>query len=511
MKKKKAASAKTAIDNSFVKSIITQFDLVDRRVDQQTLHKIVLDKDDVIYCSTHNRTQGVNLSSKNTLIKEAILWFLKPLKQYPPQVEVKRDFIDRPLATLPFARNTPHNIASCILMRLVTDTIIKGGSSKCKGGKLTYNNSGISINLWASKDPGKVSAPVEEVTVSWLEEIETETLRMHLLFCTLVMGADTDKQRTFSVRVRDIVDFLGLLNNKKDFRNNRERVDYVLRLATHLGRVNYVLSWNKKAIDFSIPPDILWKVEVTERASYRDTVITVSPGKWAEKFLDSDPFIEYTTIDNRAFQIIKRHLARRPHIVRLLLHFLYQERINNPKGYGPINCKIKTLFVEMFGTKAFNKATRDMRTRRTLLERFYSALDILKEQGLVYCDIEETYILEERFLGKVDEEPPKTKLTGEIFSHIIDQSIILSRWPTDRKKAQSKEIPLAKIKEQRNSLGFTQRQFAAKIGVNYSTFKSFENGFRKLPREEMKKLKEVMGIPQDTKVVTYKGDKKLVL
>jgi len=397
-------------------------------------------------------------------------------------------------------------------MRLATDVLLKGGMSKRKGGTLTYNNNaGISINLWASNDPGKGPVPDKEVTASWINEIKPATLTMHLLFCILVMSADSSEGRTFSVRARDIVDFLGLLNNKKDFRNSSERVDYVLGLATHLGRLNYTLNWDKKGVEFSIPPDVVWRVEVTEGASYEDTVIMVTPGKWAEKFLNGSPFIEYTTIDNRAFQTIKDHLARRPHIVRLLLHFLYQERANNPKRYGTIDCKIKTLFVEMFGAKAFNKATRDMRTRRTLLERFYNALDILKEQKLVYFDSEETYTLEERFLGDVDEEPPKVKLTGEIFSHIIDQSITLCRWPIDRKKEQGEEITRAEIKERRKRMGFTQEQFVAKIGVNYNTYKSFENGFRELPGEGIKKLKEIMGIPKDVKVVVYKGDKKLIL
>jgi len=458
------------------------------------------------------RRTKTTLLASNYLSSEMAKKGLKNPNQHSPQREVKRDFVDRPLATIPYG-NTPHNIASCILLRLVTDTLLEGGMSRNKDGNFTYNSPGITLNLWPSKEMGKVTIPDKEVTASWLDEIEPATLTTHLLFCTLVMVAAPDKQRTFSVRARDIVDFLGLINNKKDFRNNRERVDYVLGLATHLGRVNYVLSWNKnkKRIDFNISPDILWKVEVIEESSYKDTVITVTPGKWAEKFLNGSPFVEYTTIDSRIFQIIKEHRARRAYIVRLLLYFLYQERANNTQGYGPINCKAKKLLIEMFGTKAFNKALRNMRTRRSLLERFYNALDILKEKGLVYFDSEETYTLEERFLGDVDDEPSKTKLTKEIFSHIIDQSIILSRWPTDRKKPQSKEIPLAEIKERRQKLGFTQVQFAARIGVNHNTYKSFENGFRKLPQQGMKRLKEIMGIPQDVKVVAYKSDKKLIL
>mgnify|MGYP000879243002 CR=1 FL=1 len=436
----------------------------------------------------------------------------KPPEQSQYRDEGQKDTDEKVLSTLPYGENIPHNIASCILMRLATDVLLKGGMSKRKGGTLTYNNNaGISINLWASNDPGKGPVPDKEVTASWINEIKPATLTMHLLFCILVMSADSSEGRTFSVRARDIVDFLGLLNNKKDFRNSSERVDYVLGLATHLGRLNYTLNWDKKGTEFSISPEVLWGVEITEGPPYKETVITVTPGKWAEKFLDSEPFVEYTTIDNRVFQIIKEHLARRPHIVRLLLYFLYQERSNHPQGYGPTNCKVRKLLVEMFGTKTFNKATRNMRTRRTLLERFFNALEVLKEFGLVYYQTEETYTLEERYLGDVDDEPPKTKLTREIFSDIIDQNIVLSRWPTDKKKATGKEITLAEIKDRRNKLGLTQRQLAAKIGVNYSTYKSFENGFRNLPREGMKRLKEVVGIPQDTRMVTYKGDKKLIL
>ncbi|HPD39799.1 MAG TPA: helix-turn-helix transcriptional regulator [Mesotoga infera] len=529
MKKKKAVSLKTAIDNTLDKSIVSQSDFVYRqeegpRVPGKGFSKDVVVKHSSDYLSFIDISEALHIFNRFSAaepVKKAAFCLVKSPEQETEKSgsahenshyrKNTKGFNDRPLTTIPGGRNNLHNIASCLLLRLGTDILLKGERSKSKDGKLSYKSVGISISIWPSNELGKVTAPAEEVTANWLAGIEPNALTMHLLFQILVMGADPDKGRTFSIRAWDIVKHLGLDKNKKNFRNNHERVDYVLGLAAHLGRLNYTLNWDKKGTEFSISPEVLWGVEITEGPPYKETVITVTPGKWAEKFLDSEPFVEYTTIDNRVFQIIKEHLARRPHIVRLLLYFLYQERSNHPQGYGPTNCKVRKLLVEMFGTKTFNKATRNMRTRRTLLERFFNALEVLKEFGLVYYQTEETYTLEERYLGDVDDEPPKTKLTREIFSDIIDQNIVLSRWPTDKKKATGKEITLAEIKDRRNKLGLTQRQLAAKIGVNYSTYKSFENGFRNLPREGMKRLKEVVGIPQDTRMVTYKGDKKLIL
>ncbi len=529
MKKKKAVSPKTATDNSLNKSIVAQSRSIYRQDEgaeepEEGFSKDVVVKGSSDYLSFIDISEAPHIFNRYFTAepgKKAAFCLVKApernpekpkrVHESPAQRKDSEGFDDRPLATIPGGRNNPQNIASCLLVRLVTDILLKGERSKCKDGKLLHNSVGISISIWASNELGKVAAPAEEITASWLAGIEPPALTMHLFFCILCMEEDTCKGRAFSIRAWDIVEHLGLDKNKKKFRNNRERVDYVLGLATHLGRLNYTLNWDKKGIEFSIYPEVLWGVEITEGASYKDTVITVLSGRWSEKFLDSDPFIEYTTIDNRAFQIIKEHLGRRPHIVKLLLYFLYQERANNPKGYGPTNCKVRKLLVEMFGTKAFNKAFKDMKTRRTILERFFNALDVLKELGLVYYQTEDTYTLEERYLGDVDDEPPKTKLTREIFSNIINQNIILCRWPIDKKKGQVKEILLAEIKERRNKLGFTQRQFATKIGVNYSTYKSFENGYRKLPREGIKKLKEVMGIPQDTKIVLYKGDKRLII
>ncbi|MFZ2800698.1 MAG: helix-turn-helix transcriptional regulator [Syntrophorhabdus sp.] len=524
MKKRKAVSGETAIDNTLNKSIIPQSEPVNRqdedpRVPGEVPHNRLYATQlstyfngiTIIYPEEYLNHH--NLDHKTMLNKDAIFVLAKPPEHKPNQSTSNhkkkwhKSVAAKKLSAPVFGHRTKTALlASNFVLMKVTEVIL----GNAKAGDLPNNFifSDDKITIWLSESGRSVCGPALKTAQEWKAEKRGWMVAIHLLFCAYAV-ASSNTDRSFVLRLSEVINLLGL----KSIKRREERINKIIEGVRLLSRLSYTLNWPKtgKIKGFNLLPDLLWKTEIEEVVEEGKTVdyrIKVTPGLWADHFLNiNEGYLQYTTIAEEVFDVISEFWQKRPDIVRLMCSVIYLKRINKSKNERALTVYGDNLLEIMCEPAQVEKIlSGDSRQRGRFIMNLHSALVALSEK------LGWQWKLTSDFYDEMYDIPEEYKISDEAEGQSLLAAVVASQKPitkddlTDilRSKLNLYFEIEPKIKKQKTSSVikelaafrtkrcFTQKEMAKNLGISLSYYKKIERSVREPTDHLIRKMKKLM-------------------
>jgi len=521
MKKKKAVSLKTAIDNTLDKSIVSQSDFVYRQEEDPRLPGKGFSKDVVVNNSSDclsfiDISEALHIFNRFSAAepgKKAAFCLVKA-PEHKPNQSTSNHKKKRPksvpakkLSAPVFGHRTKTALLSSNFVLMKVTEIILGNA---KAGDLPNNSifSDDKITIWLSESGRNVCGPALKTAQEWKAEKKGWMVAIHLLFCAYA-AASLNTDRSFVLRLSEVINLLGL----KSIKRREERMNKIIEGVRLLSRLSYTLNWPKtgKIKGFNLLPDLLWKTEIEEVVEEGKTVdfsIKVTPGLWADHFLNNNEgYLQYTTITEEAFGVIGEFWQKRPDIVRLMCSVLYLKRINKSKNERALSIRGDTLLKIMCEPAQVEKIlSGDSRQRGRFIMNLHSALVALSEK------LGWQWKLTSDFYDEMYDIPEEYKISDEAEGQSLLAAVVASQKPITKDdltdilrsklnlyfeiepkiKKQKTSSVIKEIAAYRTKRCFTQKEMAKNLGISLSYYKKIERSVREPTDHLIRKMKKLM-------------------
>ncbi|HQB53369.1 MAG TPA: helix-turn-helix transcriptional regulator [Bacteroidales bacterium] len=523
MKKETAVSCKTAIDNSYAKFIIPQYEWVvsgfearkgteegQKRAPGTKHHSVLLTA-----INTNEFLRNFSTDYKSALNEAIRVFSTKWVERSAPQHKTppkgcpeKRCMKMRSVPL--FCRRTRKTLlASNYLLMKVTESIL-GTSGQVKNsnqrGDVLFSDDRVVI--WFSDNGSTFSSPSRKRLQEWGEEKKGWMVAIHLLWCAYA-AVSSNPGRSFVVRLSEISGLCGL----KSIKSPKERLKKILYGVRLISSLSYTLDWpvKGKVAGFNIQPDLLWRTEIEEVVKdgrIVDYEIEVIPGFWASKFLSNgEGYLQYTTIAEESFNVITEFWQKRPDIVRLMCSVLYLKRINENKNNSTLTIRGERLLRIMCEPGQVEKIlSGDSRQRRRFITNLHSALETLSEildwRWTITNDFYDTEDKVPEEYNVADESEGLLLLLAKAVSKrrvssddLVDvlRSKVTFYFKTEPKiKKEKATSVISHFTAFRKERGLTQREMAKKLAISLSYYKKIERGEREPADSLIRKMKRVM-------------------
>lgn len=350
-----------------------------------------------------------------------------------------------------------------------------------------------------------------------IDLIGIDAAKLQLVFASHVFNQHHLFQSKFSLKATDIVKQIGW--DKKHRLTVSEKLAELASIAFHLGRMLMQCTWvegklkgNKVDASVSISP--LWVIEVDARGQMNvftgkvdapdEVYITVSPGPWAEKWLNKmgvKAGIALHQFGWLATEILKIDPYHDELALKLAIHLTMMTRIKM-RDKNQYEHKVGTLLEAVELEARINAARQEKREAYNLKQRWDNALTLLMSMHWRVIFDDATYpdwlrpdsqaekpsdwkkekIIDRLWKAKLTIKPPEP----------IPALLATKTEPLQLKPvAHTKSEPIltgAELRKQREAKGVSQTALAEWAGKTKAWLCMVEKGKRKIDSKEAKKL-----------------------
>lgn len=354
-----------------------------------------------------------------------------------------------------------------------------------------------------------------------IDLIGIDAAKLQLVFASHVFNQHHLFQSRFSLKATDIIKQIGW--DKKHRLTVSEKLSEIASIAFHLGRMLMKCTWvegkpkgNKVDASISISP--LWVIEVdargqmnvfTEKVDAPDEVyITVSPGPWAEKWLNkmgAKAGIALHQFGWLATEILKIDPYHDELALKLAIHLTMMARIK-VRDKNQYEHKVGTLLEAVELEARINIARQEKREAYNLKQQWDTTLTLLMSMHWQVIFDDATYpdwlrpnsqvekpsdwkkekIIDRLWKAKLTIKPPEP----------IPALLAAKTEPKQLKPVALKPAPLtaAQVRKAREVKGWSQRQLAGWLGTSQKLLSMVERGERTISVKLEAKLRELLEI-----------------
>ena len=354
-----------------------------------------------------------------------------------------------------------------------------------------------------------------------IDLIGIDAAKLQLVFASHLFNQHHLFQSRFSLKATDIIKQIGW--DKKHRLTVSEKLSEIASIAFHLGRMLMQCTWvegkpkgNKVDASISISP--LWVIEVdargqmnvfTEKVDAPDEVyITVSPGPWAEKWLNkmgAKAGIALHQFGWLATEILKIDPYHDELALKLAIHLTMMARIK-VQDKNQYEHKVGTLLEAVELEARINAARQGFREAYNLKQQWDTTLTLLMSMHWQVIFDDATYpdwlrpnsqvekpsdwkkekIIDRLWKAKLTIKPPEP----------IPALLAAKTEPKQLKPVAVKPAPLtaAQVRKAREVKGWSQRQLAGWLGTSQKLLSMVERGERTISVKLEAKLRELLEI-----------------
>jgi len=343
-----------------------------------------------------------------------------------------------------------------------------------------------------------------------------DAAKIQLVFASHLIKQRKPYQAKFTLKCTDIIKQIGW--DKKHRYSTHEKLTKIASIAFYLGRMLIQSTWikgqpkgNKVDVSFSISP--LWVIEIDAKGQKNiftgevdapdEVYITVSPGPWAEKWLNKAGIALYE-LGYLATKILKINPYHDELALKLAIHLTMINRINMQKK-NQYEYKVGTLLEAVELEAKINKAREHFREGYNLKQQWDDALTLLMNMDWQVTFNDATY--PEWLRPNSQAEKPSDYKTEKIIDRLWKAKLTIMPphpipyWLETKKepklnpsKPSDRGLTPDQIRNARKAKGWNQRKMAGYLGISQSMLALIERGQRSVNLELEAKLRKLLEI-----------------
>lgn len=350
-----------------------------------------------------------------------------------------------------------------------------------------------------------------------------DAAKLQLVFAAHAFNQHHLFHSQFSLKATELIQQIGW--DKKHRLTVSEKVAELASIAFHIGRMLMQCTWvegkpkgNKVDVSVSVSP--LWVVEVDARGQKNiltgkvdnpdEVYINVSPGPWAEKWLNRMGFkagIALHQFGWLATEILKIDPYHDELALKLAIHLTMISRIK-VQDKNQYEHKVGTLLEAVELEARINAARQEKREAYNLKQRWDNALTLLMSMHwrVIFDDATYPDWLRPNSKAEKPSDWKKEKIIDRLWKAkltVMPPEPIPALLASKTEPLQLKPVttlspaPLtaAQVRKAREVKGWSQRQVAAWLGISQKLLSMIERGERTITAKTEVKLRKLLEIP----------------